>query len=227
MRRLEYMTILRQKLIDGGLSNDEVNDALEFYEELFLDAGYENEEKTAMNLGDPEKLAAQILAENGAVGFVKQPEPKIDDVIDNRGQQQQNSAASAPVDPGYDIAPDNRKTALIIIVLATSIIWAPILFGLTAAAFGIAIGLTAAIFAIGVSGIGVLVVGGVTAFQAPPVGILMMGIGIFMIGLGVLIMVPFIKLVVKLFKTFFLWLGKTLGSLFNKVRSDKAVSSNG
>ena len=225
MRRLEYMTILRQKLIDGGLSNDEVNDALEFYEELFLDGGYENEEKTAQNLGDPEKLAAQILAENGAVGFVKQPEPKIDDVIDNRGKQQQ--AANAPVDPGYDIAPDNRKTALIIIVLATSIIWAPILFSLTAAAFGIAIGLTAAIFAIGVSGIGVLVVGGVTAFQAPPVGILMMGIGIFMIGLGVLIMVPFIKLVVKLFKTFFLWLGKTLGCLFNKVRSDKAVSSNG
>ena len=226
MRRLEYMTILRQKLIDGGLSNDEVNDALEFYEELFLDAGYENEEKTAMNLGDPEKLAAQILAENGAVGFVKQPEPKIDDVIDNRGQQQ-NSAANAPVGPGYDIAPDNRKTALIIIVLATSIIWAPILFGLTAAAFGIAIGLTAAIFAIGVSGIGVLVVGGVTAFQAPPVGILMMGIGIFMIGLGVLIMVPFVKMVVGLFRTFFLWLGKTLGSLFNKARSDKAVSSNG
>ena len=140
MRRLEYMTILRQKLIDGGLSNDEVNDALEFYEELFLDGGYENEEKTAMNLGDPEKLAAQILAENGAVGFVKQPEPKIDDVIDNRGQQQQNSAASAPVDPGYDIAPDNRKTALIIIVLASSIVWVPVLIGLTAGAFGLAIG---------------------------------------------------------------------------------------
>ena len=30
MKRLEYMTILRQKLVDGGLSNDEVNDALEF-----------------------------------------------------------------------------------------------------------------------------------------------------------------------------------------------------
>jgi len=227
MRRLEYMTILRQKLIDGGLSNDEVNDALEFYEELFLDGGYENEEKTAQNLGDPEKLAAQILAENGAVGFVRQPEPKMEDFIDNRGQQQQNSAASAPVDPGYDIAPDNRKTALIIIVLASSIVWVPVLIGLTAGAFGLAIGLTSALFAIGVSGIGVVVAGAVTAFQAPPVGILMMGVGLFLIGLGVLLFVPFIKLVVGLFKKFFTWLVGFLRGLFNNVSSNKAVSENG
>ena len=224
MRRLEYMTILRQKLIDGGLSNDEVNDALEFYEELFLDGGYENEEKTAQNLGDPEKLAAQILAENGAVGFVKQ-QPTMDDYIDNTAKQP--NAQAAPADPGYDIAPDNRKTALIIIVLATSVIWAPVLFGLTAAAFGVAVGLTAAIFSIGCAGIGVIVAGGITAFQAPPVGILMMGVGLFLTGLGVLVFIPFIKLVIGLFKKFFLWLGKTLGNIFNKTSADKAVSSNG
>ena len=225
MKRLEYMTILRQKLIDGGLSNDEVNDALEFYEELFLDGGYENEEKTAQNLGDPEKLAAQILAENGAVGFVRQPEPNMEDFIDNRGKQPTQQAA--PADPGYDIAPDNRKTALLIIVLASSIVWVPVLIGLTAGAFGLAIGLASALFAIGVSGIGVVVAGAVTAFQAPPVGILMMGVGLFLIGLGVLLFVPFIKLVVGLFKKFFTWLVGFLRGLFNNVSSNKAVSENG
>ena len=62
MKRLEYMTILRQKLVDGGLSNDdEINDALEFYEELFLDGGYENEEKTAQNLATPKSSHSRYL----------------------------------------------------------------------------------------------------------------------------------------------------------------------
>ena len=171
MKRLEYMTILRQKLVDGGLGNDEINDALEFYEELFLDGGYENEEKTAQNLGDPEMLAKQILAENGAVGFVR-PQPTMDDYVDNRGAQQTQTTQ-----PGYNIAPDNRRTALLIIVLVTSIVWAPTLIGLLSGAFAVAVGLAAAIFSIGCVGVGLLVTGGVTAFQAPPVGVLMIGIG--------------------------------------------------
>ncbi len=221
MKRLEYMTILRQKLVDGGLGNDEINDALEFYEELFLDGGYENEEKTAQNLGDPEMLAKQILAENGAVGFVK-PQPTMDDYVDNRGAQQTQTTQ-----PDYNIAPDNRRTALLIIVLVTSIVWAPTLIGLLSGAFAVAVGLAAVIFSIGCMGVGLLVSGGVTAFQAPPVGVLMIGIGLFLIGLGVLIFMPFCKFVIGLFKKFFTWVIGALRKLFNNVNNSKAVSDNG
>lgn len=221
MKRLEYMTILRQKLVDGGLGNDEINDALEFYEELFLDGGYENEEKTAQNLGDPEKLAQQILAENGAVGFVKS-EYKMEDAVDNRGAQQ-----SQQPQPNYDIAPDNRNTALLIIVIVSAIVWFPTLIGLLAGAVALAIGLAAGIFSIGCAGVGALVVGAVTAFQAPPVGILTMGVGLFLIGLGVLLFIPFCKFAVGLFKKFFTWLIGGLRKLFYNVQNNKAVNENG
>ena len=221
MKRLEYMTILRQKLVDGGLGNDEINDALEFYEELFLDGGYENEEKTALNLGDPEKLAQQILAENGAVGFVR-PEYKMEDAINNQGKQ-----TTPPPQPNNNIAPDNRNLAAIILVIATSVIWGPILIGLLSGAFGLAVGLAAGIFSIGCAGIGLIVMGGVTAFQAPPVGVLLIGVGLFLIGLGVLIFMPFCKLVIGLFKKFFDWLIRSLKTVFNNVTNNKAVNENG
>lgn len=217
------MTILRQKLVDGGLGNDEINDALEFYEELFLDAGYENEEKTAQNLGDPEKLAQQILAENGAVGFVR-AQPTMDDYVDNRGAQTQ---AQQTQQSEYDIAPDNRRTALIIIVICSSIIWAPTLIGLLTGAFALAIGLAAAIFSIGCAGVGTLVLGVVTTFQAPPVGILTIGVGLILTGLGVLLFMPFCKFVIGLFKKFFTWLIGGLKKIFNNIQNNKAVSDNG
>ena len=36
MNRLEYLTQLRRLLEDGGLAEDEINDAMGFYEEIFL-----------------------------------------------------------------------------------------------------------------------------------------------------------------------------------------------
>ncbi len=223
MKRLEYMTILRQKLVDGGLSNDEVNDALEFYEELFLDGGYENEEKTAQNLGDPEKLAAHILAENGSIVPVK-PAEDMEDAYDNTNANAQQTPP--PVNNGYDIAPDNRKKAIVIILLVTAIVWVPTLFGLAAGAFGLMIGILAAIFAIGVAGVGLLVSGVVSMFTAPPVGLLLFGTGMFLMGLSVLIMVPVVKgltaLVKKLINLIVKGFRKIMGT-----DNAKAVSSNG
>lgn len=57
MNRLEYLTQLRRLLEDGGLAEDEINDAMGFYEEIFLDAGAAHEAETAANLGSPEELA--------------------------------------------------------------------------------------------------------------------------------------------------------------------------
>lgn len=223
MKRLEYMTILRQKLVDGGLSNDEVNDALEFYEELFLDGGYENEEKTAQNLGDPEKLAAHILAENGSIVTVK-PAEDMEDAYDNTNANAQQTPP--PVNNGYDIAPDNRKKAIVIILLVTAIVWVPTLFGLAAGAFGLMIGILAAIFAIGAAGVGLLVSGVVSMFTAPPVGLLLFGTGMFLMGLSVLIMVPVVKGLTALAKKLINLIVKGFRKIMGTDNA-KAVSSNG
>ena len=50
MNRLEYLTALRRRLEEGGLAEDEINDALSFYEEIFLDAGSAHEAETAADI---------------------------------------------------------------------------------------------------------------------------------------------------------------------------------
>ena len=69
MNRLEYLTQLRRLLEDGGLAEDEINDAMGFYEEIFLDAGAAHEAETAANLGSPEELANKILQDSGIQPF--------------------------------------------------------------------------------------------------------------------------------------------------------------
>lgn len=61
MNRSEYMAALRRAL--SVLPEEERASALRYYEEYFDDAGPENEAKVIADLGAPEQVAAQILAD--------------------------------------------------------------------------------------------------------------------------------------------------------------------
>lgn len=61
MNRTEYMAALRRAL--SALPEEERASALRYYEEYFDDAGPENEQKVIADLGAPEKVAEQILAD--------------------------------------------------------------------------------------------------------------------------------------------------------------------
>lgn len=65
MNRLEYLTSLRYNLEKGGLPQSDIEDALSYYEEIFLDSGYGSDEQTANSLGTPEELAREILMDSG------------------------------------------------------------------------------------------------------------------------------------------------------------------
>ena len=65
MNRLEYLTSLRYNLEKGGLPQSDIEDALSYYEEIFLDSGYGSDEQTANSLGTPEELAREILIDSG------------------------------------------------------------------------------------------------------------------------------------------------------------------
>ena len=65
MNRLEFLTSLRYNLEKGGLPHEDIEDALSYYEEIFLDSGYGSDEQTASALGTPEDLAREILIDNG------------------------------------------------------------------------------------------------------------------------------------------------------------------
>ena len=61
MNRNEYMAALRRAL--SALPEEERASALRYYEEYFDDAGPENEQQVISDLGAPEKVAEQILAD--------------------------------------------------------------------------------------------------------------------------------------------------------------------
>nr|WP_302664834.1 DUF1700 domain-containing protein [uncultured Agathobaculum sp.] len=75
MNRTEYMAALRRAL--SVLPEEERASALRYYEEYFDDAGPENEAKVIADLGAPDKVAAQILADYQEVASVPQPDGTV------------------------------------------------------------------------------------------------------------------------------------------------------
>lgn len=72
MNRNEYMAALRRAL--SALPEEERASALRYYEEYFDDAGPENEQKVISDLGAPEKVAEQILADYRELTAVPHPD---------------------------------------------------------------------------------------------------------------------------------------------------------
>lgn len=75
MNRTEYMAALRRAL--SVLPEEERASALRYYEEYFDDAGPENEAKVIADLGAPDKVAAQILADYRDIAAVPQPDGTV------------------------------------------------------------------------------------------------------------------------------------------------------
>ena len=72
MNRNEYMSALRRAL--SALPEEERASALRYYEEYFDDAGPENEQQVISDLGAPEKVAEQILADYRELTAVPHPD---------------------------------------------------------------------------------------------------------------------------------------------------------
>ena len=73
MNRADYMAALRRAL--SVLPEEERANALRYYEEYFDDAGPENEAKAIEELGEPAKIAAQILADYRELTAVPHAQP--------------------------------------------------------------------------------------------------------------------------------------------------------
>jgi len=62
MNRTDFLKQLKHSL--SKLPEDEILDAMQYYEDYFDDIGQENEKQALLNLGPPQKVAAQIKAES-------------------------------------------------------------------------------------------------------------------------------------------------------------------
>lgn len=198
MNRLEYLTKLRQCLEEGGLAKFELEDALRFYEEIFLDAGVEHESETSENLGSPEELARKILLDND-IHADGNPVFQMDEAI-NPEQQAQYKAQQNQNGNSLSVL------AKVLILAITFPIWFPVVCTVGALAFAFVVTALALIFAFFAAGIGLLVGGVVSIIYVPPVGLIMLGSGIILMSLCGLIFAPFFKWLWRLCVKFFNWI---------------------
>lgn len=206
----QYLKILRYKLEEGGLPNDELEDAVRFYEEIFLDAGKEHEKETAENLGSPEELARKILLDNGIHADGK-AEFLMEDAVSPDEQyayNQQKYEQQAQRDR-------NDMLLKIILFCVTAPVWLPVvctLGGVALALLVVAAVLVAVFFIVGFA---VAVGGAVTLFSVPPAGLCMVGAGLFLIGLTLLIVSPVVRGIWSLAVRFFNWVVNVIRRAFS------------
>lgn len=75
MKRREFIEKLRSEL--SRLPQEEIEAAVEYYEEYFDDAGRENEKEVLQQLGSPKKVAAQIKSEYAMKLFDEDKKPTV------------------------------------------------------------------------------------------------------------------------------------------------------
>lgn len=227
MTRIEFMSQLSALLDD--LSDNEREEALEYYENYFADAGIENEQEVIDTLKSPEDVAKSIkdglldategvITENG----YSNEEPKNDAELMNIDN------AKAYDDFKEEPQTENKpklSTGMIVLIVILCILASPAIFGVLGAALGIILGiigtLIGLICGLGGAGIGLIaaaigtfVYGLVRIFISPLAGTCAVGVSLVLLAVGLVLLwltvmicgklLPFvIKEMVLLFKKIF------------------------
>ena len=185
MNRNEYMAALRRAL--SVLPEEERASALRYYEEYFDDAGPENEQRVIADLGAPETVAEQILADYRELTAVP--------------QQDAGSTAAKPNHRRRGVPP----WLLVVLVLLAIPVGVPLIGGLAIGAVGTVAGLLIAAVAVVLAFVVVLpltlLVAGVALcgfsfalWGAPASAVTTLGCGLALFALGVLVTLLIIKL---------------------------------
>lgn len=227
MNRSEYIKALNEFLSD--LPDDERAGAISYHEELFDDAGAENEAQVIESLGSPRDVADTILKDSGMLAVQSMNASQNKNNSDNNTNHYQNGYSnqnfSNQNNSGYNQQYNTNKNTsgarvgsillMIIIIIFTSSIWIS-LFGVL---FGLFIGVCAAglglLIGFGAGGVTCLVSGIYYLFTAFPVGLITIGIGCVLIALMILIAGPLFKLGINLFKWTIELVVKAGRSLYN------------
>lgn len=220
MNRKEYLERLEQLLL--VLPYEEREEALQYYNDYFDDAGSENEADVIRELGSPEEVVAKIRAgyagEYGEYSeqgyedarFYRNQEIMVDPTGVNSDWEgiPKEEAAGA----GYRTESKERKSntnvwkviAIILLVLLASPIIVPLSIAGIAVLFAIVVAIFAVIFSLGVSGFAILFAGIVVivaglakVMLAPAVGILAAGVGCILLAIGILLSWAIISVFIK------------------------------
>lgn len=200
MNRIEYMTRLAQLLQD--VPEEERREAMKYYNDYFDEAGEENEEKVASELGSPEKVAATIKADlygnSNAAGEYAQTEYQDTQVAFGNLQDEKKK--------------NNWLKILLIIFIAAAVISivGPIAIAVIAvvvavvfSGFILLIGCAITTICIMITGFALFIAGLTQVAAAIEVALALTGAGLIIFVLGMVGTVLLIKLCIFLFPVMF------------------------
>lgn len=236
MTKSEFMRELASLL--SRIPEDERDDALQYYEDYFADAGITDETLVPNSIGTPKQVADKIIRQ--AI-YGEEPEQVSDNLKDvparknsskreryyeksndkntyhNSGAQYENSSNTSS-SKGSDT--DNTKLILgIILIIVTFPVWIGIVAGIGGLLIGILAAFVGMIICFGVAGIALIV----TAFLSSSLagGILLMGTGMLLLALAVILVIPFVMFCGR----FLPWLVREIGNLVNRLLGKKEYIS--
>ena len=199
MTKLEFIAALRAKL--HMLSKEEREDAVQFYEEYFDEAGPENEQAVIDELGSPDAVAEKILSGEGKVV--------------QRGWQNGGSTQH----PHKKSQKSGNILPWVLLAIVTSPFWVSALLVLICVVVAVLMMIAAAALVVFALAVTCLVSLGVAVWmipQDPLNGLMVLTIG--MIGLGGFLVV--IPLIMLLFKKGFPALGRGWNKLSGWVKKN-------
>lgn len=192
MNAYEYLQALRAAL--AVLPDDEIDSAMRYYEDYFLDAGDENAEKVIKQLGPPEQVAEAILRDYTGVAR-RRPE--------RFEEEKAQTVDGVPL--GRDGKPLTRKKGInpwmLACIVLLALIFGPVavavIGAIIVAAVGLVIGIAACVVAVPAAtliGGGALVLFSFLLWATPASALATLGAGLVVGAVGLLLVLLVIKL---------------------------------
>ena len=192
MNAYEYLQALRAAL--AVLPDDEIDSAMRYYEDYFLDAGDENAEKVIEQLGPPEQVAEAILRDYTGVAR-RRPE--------RFEEEKAQTVDGVPL--GRDGKPLTRKKGInpwmLACIVLLALIFGPVavavIGAIIVAAVGLIVGVAACVVAVPAAtliGGGALVLFSFLLWATPASALATLGAGLAVGAVGLLLVLLVIKL---------------------------------
>lgn len=192
MNAYEYLQALRAAL--AVLPDDEIDSAMRYYEDYFLDAGDENAEKVIEQLGPPEQVAEAILRDY--TGVARRRPERFD-------EEKAQTVNGVPL--GRDGKPLTRKKGInpwmLACIVLLALIFGPVavavIGAIIVAVVGLVIGIAACVVAVPAAtliGGGALVLFSFLLWATPASALATLGAGLTVGAVGLLLVLLVIKL---------------------------------
>ncbi len=239
MSRWEFMRQLEELLSD--ISPSEREEALQYYNDYFNDAGKENEQEVMQALGSPEQVAKTVkegLSENASSGVFTETGFKdsttstqneiiqrpLENSTDNQQDEHQQNGTN---DLSQTEKKDGLPTWAIILMVVGCVFLSPVIFGLAVSAiafiFSIIVGALSLVLGFGlafialyISAVLLVITGFGCLFGSPLAGIALIGSGCLCASLGILFMLLTFFIAGKCIPAIFQGIGYIFSKLFGK-----------